>query len=372
MRKIRVLMVLASTNIGGAEMFVLNLLKNIDLTRFHVDVVASFQEKGEGISKEIEALGCKIYYLPYFKVFNYFQYVNAWNNFLSENQYDIVHGHSTNSASIYLQVAKKHGCVTVAHCHSAGFRGNRIQKIVKAFFASKVKNVADYWFSCSEKAAEHLYGKRYKEYKYYYTIPNAINVENYRFSEQTRERIRNGLNLTKDVFLCGHVGSLTTPKNHLFLLDIFKSVLLIKPTARLVLCGEGPLRQEIESKANNLNIIDKIFLSGVVRNPHEYMMAMDVLVFPSIFEGFPITIIEAEATGLPVVMSDVITKEVDLTDCINRCSLKDEPEKWASIICKTGEKRDRYDKNEIIKVSKYNIKTSVENIMILYEKMLKQ
>ena len=363
-------MVLASTNIGGAEMFVLSLLKNIDLERFQVDVVASLQEKGEGISKDIKALGCNIYFLPYFKVVNYLQYTKAWDRFLSEHEYDIVHGHSTNSASIYLRIAKKHGCATIAHSHSAGFRGNLIQRMVKAFFASRVTKVADYWFACSEKAAEHLYGKKYKEYKNYHTIPNAINVEKYKFSEQIRNEIRKNLNLTSDVFLCGHIGSFTTPKNHLFLLDVFSSVLSVIPTARLVLCGDGSLRQEIENKVNGLNIRDKVIFCGIVRNPNEYMMAMDVLVFPSLFEGFPITVIEAEATGLPVVMSDVITNEVDLTTCINRCSLDDEPKKWASVICETkGE--DRIKMNEIISSSKHNIKQSVETIISLYDEMVK-
>ena len=361
-------MVLASTNIGGAEMFVLNLLRNMDLSRFHVDLAVSFKEMKDGISKEVKDLGCNIFYLPYFKVYNYSQYVRAWNQFLTEHHYDIVHGHASNSASIYLRIAKKHGCATIAHSHSAGFRGGWFQRMVKAIIASGVTKVADYWFACSEKAAEHLYGKKYLNYNNYYTIPNAINVEKYVFSDEIRNKIRKELNLSEDVFLCGHVGSLTAPKNHSFLLDVFASVLLKKPEARLLLCGDGQLRADIEHKADSLGIRDKVIFKGIVRNVNEYMMAMDVLIFPSLFEGFPITIIEAEATGLPIVMSDVITREVDLTDYIYRYSLNDAPEKWASVVC---EKRmiKREKMNDIISVSKYNMKTAVNMIMSLYDRM---
>lgn len=369
MKKIRILMVLATTDIGGAEMYVLNLLRNMDLSKFHVDLAVSFKENGKGISKEVRELGCEIYYLPYFKVYNYFKYIKAWNSFLTEHRYDIVHGHATNSASIYLRVAKKHGCVTIAHCHSAGFRGNWMTKVVKAALTGQVGRVADYWFACSEKAAEHLYGESYHNYKNYYTIPNAINADKYLFSEDTRRRVRRSLNISEDVLLCGHVGSLTPPKNHSFLLDIFKSVLEKKTNAYLILCGDGPLRSELEEKAKRLGIFNKVLFQGVVRNVDEYMMAMDVLVFPSIFEGFPITIIEAEATGLPIVMSDVITAEVDITGCVNRQSLTKTPEEWANTIC-VIEQEDRCSYNTEIANSKYNMTTAVKMMMNLYEKMI--
>lgn len=333
MQPIKILMVLASTNIGGAEMFVLNLIRNIDLSRFSVDLVASFPEKGVGIREEVKSYGCNIYYLPYFRVLNYLHYTRSWDKFLSEHHYDIIHGHASNSAAIYLRIAKKHKCATIVHSHSAGFRGNLLHRIVKSFLATKVTRVADYWFACSEKAAEHLFRKNYMSYEHYYTIPNAINVEKYFFSTETRNKIRQELHLTEGVFLCGHVGSMTGPKNHLFLLEVFQSVLLIKPNAILLLCGDGPLKPEIEEKALQLGIRERIVFRGVVRNVNEFMMAMDVLIFPSFFEGFPITVIEAEATGLPIVLSDVITKEVDITDCVIRESLSDSPEKWAETIC---------------------------------------
>ena len=282
MHKAKILMVLVSTNVGGAEMFVLNLLRNMNRTHFQVDIVVSLKEKSNGISSELKALGCHIYTLPYFKVYNYIQYQKAWKAFLLAHHYDIVHGHASNSAAIYLRIAKKMGCATIAHCHSAGYRGNWIEKKLKKYYSKKVGGVADYWFACSEKAAEHLYGKEFSTYKNYYMIPNAINTDRYLYDENIAYRIRKELGVGKDTFLCGHVGSFTPPKNHLFLMDVFYEVIKRIPTAKLLCCGEGPTMIRFKEKAEQLGIADKIILPGIVKNVGDYYMAMDVFIFPSV------------------------------------------------------------------------------------------
>ncbi len=369
MGKTKILMVLISTNVGGAEMFVLNLLKNMDLTRFQVDIVVSLKENENGIGNELKALGCHIYTLPYFKVYNYIKYQNAWKTFLSDHHYDIVHGHATNSAAIYLHIAKNMGCATIAHCHSAGYRGNWMEKKLKNYYSKKVGGVADYWFACSDKAAEHLYGKDFSAYGKYYMIPNAINTDKYLYDESVAHRIRQELGIGEDAFVCGHVGSFTPPKNHMYLLDVFNEVTKRIPNAKLLCCGEGVLMSQFKEKAKHMGIEDKLILPGVVKNVNEYLMAMDVFIFPSLFEGFPISVIESEATGLPVVMSDVITPEVDLLDSIRRCSLADNPTKWADMICGI-EKHDRKACNYIIGNSKYNMLTTARLVMSLYNEII--
>lgn len=370
MKKTKVLMVLVSTNVGGAEMFVLNLLKNMDLTRFQVDIVISIKENENGIANELKALGSHIYMLPFFKVYNYVRYRKAWKAFLSNHHYDIVHGHATNSAAVYLRMAKKMGCVTIAHCHSAGYRGNWIEKRLKKYFSKKVGGVADYWFACSNKAAEHLFGRNFSAYKKYYIIPNAINIDKYLYDESIVNRVRQALGIGKDSFVCGHVGSFTPPKNHMYLLDIFYEVTIRIPNAYLLCCGEGEMMPQFKEKAKQMGIEDKLILPGVVKNVNEYLMAMDVLIFPSFFEGLPISVIESEATGLPIVMSDVITREVDLLDSVKRCSLNDNPTKWADVACGI-EQNDRQACNNIISNSKYNMLTTAKLVMSLYDEMIK-
>ena len=360
-------MVLGNTGMGGAQAFVLNLLRNIDLTRFQVDLAVD-TIKDDGIANDVRSLGGSIYILPYFKVYNYKKYVSVWRSFFKEHHYDIVHGHSTNSASIYLKIAKENGCATIAHSHSAGYRGNVVQRFAKRFFARSVGKYADYWFACSDKAAQRLFGDCHKSFNNYYEIPNAINAENYLYNDEKAKEIRKSLGIAENEFLCGHVGTFSVPKNHSFLLDIFNEVLKIRPNAKLICCGAGALMSQIKEKAKRMGILERIVFPGVVKNCNEYMMAMDVFVFPSLFEGLPVSIVEAEATGLPVVMSDVITKEVDLTDHIFRHSLKEAATIWANAICAI-DSHDRKSYNKVIVESKYNMKESIKLISSLYEKM---
>lgn len=367
MDKIKVLMVLGSTGMGGAQAFVLNLIRNLDLSRFQVDLAVDNIKK-DGIAEDVQALGCNIFILPYFKVYNYRQYVSRWKSFLEEHHYDIIHAHSTNSASVYLKIAKAMGCSTIAHSHSAGYRGNVIQKFAKRYFASKVGKFSDYWFACSEKAAQRLFGDAYKNYRNYYEIPNAINADNYLYDIEKAKEIRRFLGVSEDEFLCGHVGTFSEPKNHSFLLDIFYEILKLKPKAKLVCCGVGALMPQVKEKAAAMGIIDKIIFPGVVKNCNEYLMAMDVFVFPSIFEGLPVSVVEAEATGLPVVMSDIITKEVDLSDCVYRHSLRETAAVWAKTICAIDQ-HDRMSYNKIVEDSKFNMKKSILVISSLYEKL---
>lgn len=368
-KKIKILMVLGNTRMGGVQAFILNVLQNIDRSRFKIDLAVNFEGEGGGVSKQFRSLGCDIYFLPYFKVYNYFSFVNAWKQFLKTHHYDIVHGHSTNSASVYLKVAKQMGCATIAHSHSGGYRGNIIQRLVKKHYAHEVVKVADYWFACSDAAATRLFGNRYKKYFHYYAIPNAIDVEKYKYDPEKANIIRKSLGVNSGELLCGHVGTFSAPKNHTFLIEVFAEVLKIVNNAKLVCCGTGALQKEIREKAESLGILDKIIFAGVVMNANEYMMAMDVFVFPSLFEGFPVSVIEAESTGLPIVMSDAITTEVDMTDLIHRLSLKDNTEKWAKCICQVSQK-DRKNYNQLVAGTQFNIKESVKLISNIYEEMM--
>ena len=370
MDKIKILMVLGNTRMGGTQAFILNVLRNIDLRKFQIDIAINFEDNvNKGIGDILKELGCNIYFWPYFKVYNYIQFRTFWKKFFEEHHYDIVHGHSTNSASLYLKCAKEAGCVTVAHCHSTGYRGNKIQQLFKQHFAKGVGTVADYWFACSDNAALKLFGEMYKTYPRYFEMPNAINVDYYRYDENIAKRIRYKIGVNDDEMLCGHIGTFSAPKNHSFLLDVFAEVLKQQPKSRLVCCGAGALRLSVEEKAKAMGILDRIIFPGVVNNANEYLMAMDVLVFPSVFEGFGIAILEAEAAGTQVVMSDVIPYDVDLTDLVHRHSLNDSPAEWARTICNLP-KVGRKAYNEPVAKSKYNMRTSIRLISSLYEEMV--
>ena len=331
MDKIKVLMVLNNPGRSGAQTYAVNVLRSIDRNKFQVDFLFSV-DKGNSYKEEIKTLGSNIFYIPQFKVINYFNYISAWHSFLKSNKYDIVHGHVSSSASIYLKIAKQHGCKTIAHSHSTGFRGGFFERIVKRIFTLGAKWYADYWFACSEKAAKRLFGKRFKNNPRFYLMPNSIDANRFLFNYNIREEIRKKYGIEKESLLCGHVGSFSAPKNHKFLLNIFKIVLENKKDSKLVLVGDGYLRKEIERYATELGVFDSIIFTGNVGNANEYMMAMDTMIFPSVFEGFGIAILEAQATGLYTLMSNAIPDDVVLTDIVKILPLSAGALKWRNSI----------------------------------------
>lgn len=362
-------MVLGNSGRGGSQAYVMNVLRNIDRSLFQIDFVFSDDEKG-GYGDEMRELGSKTYIIPFYKGYNYKEYSQSWIELLSQNHYDIVHAHATGAAAIYLRIAKRMGCITIAHSHSAAYRGTAFEQWVKKLLAKPVKKYSDYWFACSDKAAERLYGKNYKSYNNYYEIPNAINVEKFLFSENTRLRIRESLHVEDHELLCGHVGTFSVPKNHSFLIDVFELIHRKRPDSKLVLCGEGNLLPEVKAKVESKGLGECVIFTGNVTSVGDYLMAMDVMIFPSIFEGFPVTLVEAQATGLSVVYSDAITKEVQLTDKVVSLSLSEGGEKWATVVLKQDKKDNRTEYNSAIEKTRFNMQNSIKKLSQLYEQMI--
>ena len=360
-------MVLDNTGRGGAQSYAMNVLRNIDQERFNIDFVVNRNPKN-GYGDEIIKLGSRIHYIPKFKVYNWSAYSKAWHTILRKYKYNIIHGHVSSTAGIYLKLAKKYGCTTIAHSHSAGYRGNWFEKKIKQIFTKSAKIYADYWFACSDIAAKRLFGENHKNNPNYYEIPNAIISSKYKFDEKIRNKLRTQLGINEETLLVGHVGSFSEPKNHAFLLEIFKNIKKRTACAKLLLVGEGPLKQDIDNNAHKLNIFDDIIFTGNVANVNEYMMAMDVMIFPSLFEGFPVTVIEAQASGLYTVLSNTITQQVYLTKHLVPMSLEDDPSVWAQVAL-DYKSDDRITANDIINASCFNMDNSIKNLEELYKKM---
>ena len=367
MKPIRILMVLGNTRRGGTQAFIMNVLRNIDRGRFQIEFAINNDFEG-GWGPDMRALGSEIHVFPVFKVYNWISFKRWWEIFLSEHHYDIVHGHSTNSAGIYLKEAKHQGCKTIAHIHSTGFRGNIIERMTKRLFCRMTKLQADYWFACSEKAAHRLYGNDYKSYPRYYEMPNAIDVKRFEYNETIRKEIRKSLGVADDEFLCGHAGTFSVPKNHTFLLDVFTEICKRNDKARLLLIGEGVLKGEMIKKAKTIGVYGKIIFRQNLPNVNEHMMAMDLFIFPSLFEGFGMVSLEAQATGLNVIQSDAVPKDTHLTECVVSMSLNSSPIEWAEKALAMPQ-RERKTINKEIYDTKYNLKHTLKLITKLYEEM---
>ncbi len=304
---LRVLHVVVNMNRGGAETLIMNLYRNIDRSKVQFD----FLTCKEGVfDSEIISMGGKIHRIPYVTEAGHTGFNRALNHFLKRHQYKIVHSHMDKMSGFVLRAAKKANIpVRIAHSHNTESEGGFTSRFYKWYAGSKINPNATHHYACSHKAAEWLFKHRSGES---FILKNGIETDRFKFSQQTRNAIRRELNLEKDTLVLGHVGRMAPQKNQLQLLDIFAGLNKLIANSVLLIAGEGPLRKEIETKINALNLNGKVKLLGVRDDIDALLQAMDIFVFPSIHEGLPVTLIEAQGAGLPCLIADTITGEADM------------------------------------------------------------
>jgi len=364
---IRILHVIYDMDIGGAETMIMNLYRNIDHSRVQFDFIVHNPEPCY-FNDEIEATGGRIYCAPSNKVNNTFLYKKWWKSFFNiHKEYKIIHGHVRSSAYIYLKEAKKHGLITIIHCHSAS-SNTKFSKIGISILRNSIVHNSDYLVACSVLAGEWFYGKQNCKSSTFSIINNAINANEYTFNETIRSKMRTELHLDNK-FTIGHVGRFVPAKNHEFLIDIFKEVLKIMPEALLLLVGDGELRKEIEEKADKLGIKDSVIFTGTRRDVPDILQAIDLFLLPSAWEGLPVSVIEAQSAGIPCIISDAIANEACITPYIKKLSLSLSPGVWAKEIIRT-EMNCRNNSSHYIKESGFDIKETSKELTEFYE-MLK-
>ncbi len=353
---IRVLQVLGRLNRGGAESMIMNLFRNIDREKVQFDFVIHTNKHCD-FTDEVLNLGGKIYSAPRYNVKNHLAYKKWWNTFFREHsEYKVIHGHMYSIASIYLKIAKKFGLTTISHSHTSSAKTG-LPGVVKRIIQAPLKNIPDWLFACSDNAGRWLYGKSVEKRKNYVLLKNAIETQKYIYSQQTAEKIRKELSL-ENYFVVGHIGRMFGAKNHPYLLDVFNELLKKNENSVLLLVGDGPSRKEIEDKARSLGISEKVIFTGVRSDVNEVLQAMDCFVFPSLYEGLPVTVIEAQSAGLRCFISDRITDEVCITDLVTKKSIDVAPTLWADEIAESMKAFERKDTSQKIIASGYDIKAT--------------
>jgi len=327
---LRVLHVIERMDRGGAEALLMNLYRAIDRDVIQFDFMVHTTEKAQ-YDDEIRALGGRIFRVNRFYGYNPYSYRRAWNKFFTEHlEHGMVHGHIASSAPIYLGVAQKFGRTTIAHAHSdtngPGLLGFALG-VVNRF----TPRVTDYFFACSAQAARHRFGASVTDQPNYYFVPNGIDTAEYAYSPRARERVREEFELGGTPVV-GHVGRFDPQKNHMFLIDVWRRILDNIPDARFLLVGDGPLRGKVENKIAEAGLNDRVILTGVRTDVPDLLSAMDVFCFPSIHEGLGIVVLEAQASGLPSVITDTIPPEVDVTDQVTRLALNQGTQVWADMV----------------------------------------
>lgn len=351
-RTINVAMVATNLKLNGISSVIINYIKYIDLKKFNITVIV-----GKGINRKYKLI-CKeknirIIELPPRKEKPVAFYLSLYKVFIS-NHFDIVHVHGSNaSIGMELFLAKLAGIPhRIAHSHNTTSTSMKINKIMRPVFDFSVTDR----FACGDLAGKWLF--RNKKFIF---IPNGVEIERFKFDSQIREVTRKKLNVTGK-YVVGHIGRFNYQKNHDFILKIFNELVNLNDKYVLLLVGNGPNFSDFKSKVeNNAKLKDKIILYGETQHPEDLYMAMDSFLFPSRFEGFPVTLIEAQISGLPCLVSDQISKEVKLSNYLKFESLNDSPKTWAHNLIKLNNpKRENfYAKHKDI-IKNFEISTDVK------------
>lgn len=290
---------------------------------------------------------------------------------MKKNNYSAVHINSVSLLGLMMGVivSKKNSVKNIiVHSHNDGLMTikYRLVKVVSDYI---LKKYANYFFACSERAAMWKFPRNVIEGKKYKVIKNGIDTEKFKFDTKIREEYREQLRIQKK-FVLGHVGRFEEQKNHEFIINVFQEVLKINKNAVLILIGEGNLKERIENIAKEKKIQENIMFLGIRDDVNYILQAMDVFVFPSIFEGLGIAVIEAECSGLPVICSDKLPKEVEITDRVHKISLAKGAEKWADKILKVKDKSNREIYYKEINCNGYDIKEVANKMEEFYLKLI--
>ena len=315
----RMLHIVGGMSPGGTENFIMNLYRTIDRDRLQFDFIVHLK-KEINYDDEIEGMGGRLHYVVR-KAVNPVK--NFWQIYrvIRKNHYDTVCRHSDNAFTVVdLLAARLAGAKRIImHSHSTDTGLSRIH----SFFRLWMPFVPTHRFACSRPAGRWMYGKAD-----FQVIPNAIDTDKFLYREEIKEEMRRQWGLT-GAHVYGHVGSFVYAKNHEFLLEVFSEIAKVDEQAVLVLVGDGELRQEIEAKIEGLGLKERVILTGRRMNVPNFLQLFDILLFPSRYEGFPVSLVEAQTSGLTCLISDRITEEVMLTDCISAFSLDKGAKAWA-------------------------------------------
>lgn len=356
---IRVLHVVTYMCRGGLETFIMNHYRKIDRSKVqfdflvHRDFIADYD-------KEILELGGRIYRLPRLNPFSsaYLSKLDAF--FASHPEYKIVHSHLDCMAGIPLKYAKKHGVpVRIAHSHSSN-QTKDLKYPLKLFFKRNIAKYATNLFACGAEAGLWMFGTDKFE-----VISNAIDAKTYEINSDVRKEVRNSFGISDTTIVLGHVGRFAPPKNHTFIIDILDALVKRKQDVRAILVGEGPLMNDIKSKVDDYDLTSNVIFTGLRSDVNRMLQAMDVFVFPSIYEGLPLTLIEAQAAGLPCLISDKVPIECKKTNLVRQILLLDGVEKWADLVLDASI-QSRENTLEQIRNSGFDVSENAVKLMNFY------
>lgn len=356
---IRVLHVVTTMDRGGIETMLMNYYRKVDKSKIqfdflkHVDYTCDYEE-------EAIALGSRVYTMTRLNPFSGVYRQEIDNFFKEHTEYKIVHAHLDCLSSLPLLYAKKNNVqFRIAHAHNTN-QDHNLKYFLKMYYRHKIPYEANILFACGEDAGKWMYGE-----KEFTVLHNAIDSKQFEYNDTTRNTIRQKWNLN-DEFTVGHVGRFFEQKNHKKLIDIFEAVVSKEPRSKLLLVGTGPLEDNIREYVKLKNLQNNVIFCGLQQEVNKMLCAMDVFVLPSLYEGLPVTLIEAQASGIKCVVSNTITKEAKISENVVYIPLDGEDNYWADKILTVGKNYKRLDMSEAIKSHQYDIDKNSDGLQEYY------
>ncbi|MDD2649110.1 MAG: glycosyltransferase family 1 protein [Eubacteriales bacterium] len=363
---IRILHSVSNMDRAGIETMLMNYYRNIDRTKIQFDFLANKPKIGD-YEEEIKALGGHIYRSPGFMPQNIGKYMDYMRRILSEDRdIRILHVHNESFGAFALVAARKCGMPNrLFHAHSTNIKRD-FKYLYKLFCKRLIPKNSTMRLACSKEAARFFFGSRVADFGDYLTIHNAIDLGKFAFSEETRAEMRSQLGLS-DKFVIGHIGRFSSEKNQTRLVEMLPEIQKLRRNAVLLLVGEGELAQDVKKRVSELSLSESVVFTGSVPDTHRYYQAMDVFVLPSLFEGLPVTGIEAQANGLPCLFSSGVPDEAASAENTAFLPLSETNERWAQeIMLLYGKNNIRSAGGCIMKNAGYDIGTEALKLQELY------
>ncbi|MGL4383290.1 MAG: glycosyltransferase [Bacilli bacterium] len=357
---VKILHILSTMQLGGIESFLMNIIRNNSDSEI-VNEILIFDKEHCYYEDEISSLGVKLIRSKSILEGHYSAFKQL-KKFFKNNHFDVVHLHCSALPYYYcLKFAKKQGVmIRILHSHTSVSPVGNYYKFLHKFIDITKNSYITHKIACSNNA-----GKRMFKDDDFTIIKNGIDLNQYKKSIAKKKSIKEKLKLNQSTII-GHVGRLTEAKNHRFLLKIYEQYYAYDKDTLLLIVGDGELKNDIISQINKLNISGNVLMVGNTNHVEDYLQVMDLFVFPSIFEGLPLSLIEAQALELPIIVSDVIAKEVDVTESITFLSLSIPSSEWVKNM------QLRLQNDSIIDVSKISAAGfDINNVIDVLNKIYK-
>ncbi len=360
MTKLKILMFVDRMRTGGIQILLINLLSIFDRNKYQIDVLLLDDGIHYPLEEKLSEMNVHVYKLENTwinKPIDYIKYnTNVKRFFARHHDYHVVHLHSSSKNYLILKYAQMYNIpIRIAHSHNTGFQTHNPLKVLFGNLLKKrlIKYSTDL-LACSKIAGEWLFGSRLVNSGRVIIIKNGVDLEKYKYNPQLRKNKRTELGVN-DRIVIGNIGRFVEQKNHTFLLDIFAEIKKIEPKAILILAGVGELMDSMKDKAKVLGINKDVIFLGFRTDVNEILQAIDLFLMPSLYEGFPVTAIEAQASGLPCILSSSITKEAELLDNTIYIDLNQTAEFWAKCAVQIAGSTNREDSFYILKSKGFDI-----------------